>query len=189
MQGLESYIQQHFGINKERLSEVASLFRQKELQKGEYFLKQNHPCDKLSFIKSGYLRIYRKVDDKEVTQWISSDGNFVTELSSLIFHTPSRYAIQALTHCELYSLSKKDYQNLHLRVPEWPLLEKLFISKCFVTLEDRIFTFLSLSAEERYNHLHTYNPALFNQIPLHYLASMLGMTPETLSRIRRKSIS
>ncbi len=74
-------------------------------------------------------------------------------------------------------------------MPHWPELEKLFIAKCFLTLEDRIFGFLSLSAGQRYQQIFQHKKELFNQVPLHYLASMMGMSPETLSRIRNKSIS
>jgi CRP-like cAMP-binding protein len=74
-------------------------------------------------------------------------------------------------------------------VPKWNDFEKLFVSKCFVMLENRVFDFISLTAEERYKKLFDTNRELFNQVPLQYLASMLGMTPETFSRIRRKMIS
>ena len=73
-------------------------------------------------------------------------------------------------------------------VPKWVELEKMFITKCFSILEDRILQHLSLSAEERYNQLFEFNKELFNVVPLQYLASMLGMAPETLSRIRKKSM-
>jgi CRP-like cAMP-binding protein len=74
-------------------------------------------------------------------------------------------------------------------VPKWNEFEKMFISKCFVVMESRIFDLISLSAEERYTKLFDQHRELFNQVPLQYLASMLGMTPETFSRIRKKMIS
>jgi CRP-like cAMP-binding protein len=71
-------------------------------------------------------------------------------------------------------------------VPKWPEIEKTFIARCFTVLEDRVMTHLSLTAEERYEAFFQYNPELFNTAPSQYLASMLGMTPETFSRIRKK---
>jgi hypothetical protein len=70
-------------------------------------------------------------------------------------------------------------------IPEWHRLEKLFIAKCFTMLEDRIFRHLSMSAEERYQFFFHHDKELLNQVPLQYIASMLGMTPETFSRIRK----
>jgi CRP/FNR family transcriptional regulator, anaerobic regulatory protein len=67
------------------------------------------------------------------------------------------------------------------------MLEKLFLVRCFTLLEDRIFSQLSLTAEERYQDFFGKNQALFNQVPLQYIASMLGMTAQTLSRIRKKA--
>lgn len=189
MTELQQYIRSYFGIPKEDLEILSSKFQLSELKKGAYFCKADNYCERLSFVKEGYLRVYAMVNDKEVTQWISTQSHFVTDLSSIVFDTPCRWNIQALTDCTLYSISKKDYQRIDQIVPQWPKLEKLFIAKCFLTLEDRVFSFLSLSAEERYHQLMELNPTLFNQIPLQYLASMLGMTPETLSRIRRKTIS
>ena len=91
-------------------------------------------------------------------------------------------------HYVLSSRDKKDYDNIKNIVPEWADLERLFITRCFTAMEDRIFSLLSLSAEERYNLLFAQHPKLFNQVPLNYLASMLGMTPETFSRIRNNKL-
>jgi hypothetical protein len=74
-------------------------------------------------------------------------------------------------------------------IPRWQELEKLFMAKCFGMLEDRIVHQLSYSAKERYQHFFENNKTLFNQVPLQYLASMLGMAPETLSRFRKKSLT
>lgn len=189
MTALEQYIKSYFGISAEDLSVVASLFKPTSLKKGDYFLKTGHHCDKLSFIQDGLLRIYVSTPEKEVTQWVSSKGYFVTDLSSLIFETPARWTIQALTDAELFTISRADYQRIGTLIPQWHQLEKLFIARCFTILEDRIFSHLSMTAEERYNFFFERNRELFNQVPLQHIASMLGMTPETFSRIRRKSLS
>lgn len=186
MAELEQYIKSYFGITPDDLKNVVSLFRITSLKKGEYFVKSGRYCDKLSFVQSGLLRIFASAGEKDVTQWISTKGYFVTDLSSLIFQTTARWNIQALTDCDLYTIDKGSYENIIKVVPNWHELEKLFIARCFLILEDRIFSHLSMSAEQRYNLLFANNPELFNQVPLQYLASMLGMTPETFSRIRSK---
>ncbi|OGS76943.1 MAG: Crp/Fnr family transcriptional regulator [Candidatus Fluviicola riflensis] len=134
------------------------------------------------------MRIYVQTEDKEVTQWISTKGYFVTDLAGFVFETPARWTIQALTDVELFTINRSDYVKLGQLIPKWHELEKLFITRCFIILEDRIFTHLSMTAEERYNFFFENNKELFNQVPLQYIASMLGMTPETFSRIRKKQL-
>lgn len=189
MSELEQYIKNFLGIPNDKLSILAELFKQEWLDRNDFHTSAGDHCKKLSFIKSGYFRIYALKDGKEITQWISSQNEFTTELSSLIFKTPSRWNIQAITACELYSIHLYDYERIGDLIPQWKDLEKLFIAKCFTTLEDRVFSFLSMNAEERYEQLIGYKQSLLNEVPLQYLASSLGMTPETLSRLRKKATS
>lgn len=185
MTQLEQYIKSFFGIADEKnLQSIASLFNITITKKGDFFLKVGSYCNRLGFVEKGFFRIFATTPDKEITQWISGKGYFVTDLSGLVFENTARWNIQALTDCEVFVIEKKDYDNIKNLVPEWLTLEKLFITRCFTAMEDRIFSLLSLSAEERYNLLFTQNAELFNQVPLNYLASMLGMTAETFSRIR-----
>ncbi len=190
MTELEQYIKSYFGvIRSDELEIIGSLFKPKTIKKGGFFLKSGRPCDNLSFIQSGFLRIFAATADKEVTQWISAKGYFVTDLSGFIFEKPARWSIQALIDTDLYSISREDYNKIGKLIPQWHELEKLFIARCFTVLEDRIFGHLSMTAEERYNFFFEHNRELFNQVPLQYIASMLGMTPETFSRVRKKTIS
>lgn len=187
MTELEKYIQAYFGVSNQDLTAISAFFKPKTLHKGDFFLKTGRHSDKLGFVQSGIVREFVLLDDKEVTKWISTKGYFVVDLASFVFNQPARWNIQALTDCELYVIDSSDYQKIGQIVPRWTELEKLFIAKCFTVLEDRVLQHLSLSAEERYAQLFKFNPALFNQVPLQYLASMLGMTPETFSRIRKKA--
>lgn len=186
MTELEKYIQTYFGVNQNDLSTISAYFKPLTLKKGDFFLKTGRYSDRLGFVQTGIIREFVVMDEKEVTKWISTKGYFVVDLSSFLFQNPGRWNIQALTDCELHVIDQKDYQKIGQVVPRWAELEKLFIAKCFTVLEDRILQHLSMSAEERYRQLFQFNGELFNQVPLQYLASMLGMTPETLSRLRKK---
>ena len=188
MTELEKYIHTYFSVSKDDLAMISAFFKPVILKKGEYYLRTGIQSDRLGFVQSGIIREFVIINDREVTKWISTKGYFVVDLSSFMFHLPARWNIQALTDCEIYMIDSRDYQKIGQVIPGWTELEKLFIAKCFTVLEDRIVTHLSMTAEERYNQLFNINKELFNQVPLQYLASMLGMTPETLSRLRKKAV-
>jgi len=189
MSEFEQALKSYFGVvSLEDLNAIVSLFQFKTIKKGDFLLKAGKRCDQLSFVQSGFLRMFIATEEKEITQWISTKGYFSTDLSSFVFDVPSRLSIQALSDTEVYSISKKDYNKLGEFVSKWHELEKLFLVRCFITLEERIFSHLSMTAEERYVFFFEHNRELFNQVPLQYIASMLGMTPETFSRIRKKQM-
>lgn len=187
MNEIEKYTQTYFGVDKEESAKIASFFKPITLKKGDFYLKAGRHSDRLGFVQSGIIREFVTVNDKEVTKWISTKGYFVVDLLSFVFQQPARWNIQALTDCEIEVIDSNDYKKIVQVIPRWTELEKLFIAKCFTVLEDRVLQHLSLSAEERYHQLFSFNKELFNQVPLQYLASMLGMTPETLSRLRKKA--
>ena len=190
MKEIENYIHTYFGIQGKDLSPVAELFKKHSLKKNDFYLKKNQYCNTLSFVKSGFIRVFaiNESGTKEVTQWLSNEGMFLTELASFQFNTPSRWNFQALTDCEIYSITKEDYERINELVENWDALEKLFLAKCFITLENRVFEQLSMNAEQKVQALLKNNPSIFLHVPHQYIASMLGMTPETLSRVR-KSLS
>lgn len=133
-----------------------------------------------------YQRIYALHDGKEITQWISSADHYITDLPSFMFHIPARWNIISLTDCMIYNITQKNYKKLEEIVPNWSIVEKQLITHCFRTLENRIFQFLTLNAEERYQLYIEDNIDIIGQVPQQYIASMLGMSPETLSRIKKK---
>lgn len=186
MAQLETYIQNYFGLETSELLKITELFREEKIGKGDFYLKEKTSCNKLSFIKSGQFRMFSRNADREVTQWIATPGYFITDLSALCFKSPARWNIQALTEGDLFTIDRSNYERIGELVPRWHELEKLFLAKCFSILEDRIHALLSQNAEDRYHTFFQSHPELFNSVPQQYLASMLGMSPETFSRIRAR---
>ncbi len=117
-----------------------------------------------------------------------NQGFLLTEVRGFFFDQPNRWTIQAFTDTALLTISKTNYRKLCKDLPKWNEIEKQFIVKCFAMIEDRVFSHLSMSAEERYDLYFEQNRDLFNQVPLQYIASVLGMTPETFSRIRKRRV-
>lgn len=187
MEQLKAQFKDYFNIDEEKLNPLLDLFEIKILNKGDLFLHSQTYCKELAFIKEGIIRVSADYDGKDITQWISTKGYYVCDLDSFFFNTKSRWNIIALTTTRLYSITRSNYDRINEIIPDWNIKEKQFIVHCFTTLENRVFQFLSMSAEERYQYYFNQNKELFNQIPIKYIASILGMTPETLSRIRQKS--
>lgn len=187
MQEFNTLIQQNFGqLTIEELTVLRSYFKEEKLLRNAFFTKSDKICDKLSLIKSGILRVYAVVDGKEITQWISTENYLITEIAGFFFNQPNRWTIQAFTDVELLTLSKNNYLKLCQEFPKWLDIEKRFIVKCFAMIENRVFAHLSMTAEERYDAYFEQNKELFNQVPLQYIASVLGMSAETFSRIRKR---
>ncbi len=183
---IQEQLFQLFEVSHSDVELIQSKFIRKDLERGELLLDEGKYCREMSFIAEGYCRVYKNTTDREVTQWIGSPGYFLTDLSSFLFDQPAHWCIEALTPMTLWTLSKDDYSMFENEIPDWNLFEKRFVAKCFIQMEKRIFDFISLTAEERYQEFFESHKNLFQHVPLQYIASVLGMSPETLSRIRKK---
>lgn len=187
MKDFNKLIQEHFGqLTDKELEIIHSYFHEEQIQKNDHFTRSGKVCDRLSIVKSGILRVYALSDGKEITQWISTENFLITEVLGFFFDQPNRWNIQAFTDTALFTITKANYHKLCKEFPRWNEIEKRFIVKCFAMIEDRVFSHLSMTAEERYELYFEQNTKLFNQVPLQYIASVLGMTPETFSRIRKR---
>ena len=186
MSELKKHIIETFGFTESEFQEIKDFFQPQKIKKGDYFLKEGQYVRQMGFVESGILREFLYVNEKEVTKWFSTSGYFAVDLSGFLFDQKSKVSYQAVSDVEILAISKENYSKISERVSRWDKLEKMFLAKCFTVLENRVVSHLALSAEERYNQCFIFNPTLFNEAPLNQIASMLGMSAETLSRIRKQ---
>lgn len=185
MESLKNCISKHISITNNTLEKITSQFETIQLKKGDFFLKAGSICEKMAFIESGYIRMYNIVNGKEITLWIGNEGKFITSVSSFVFQTSNFWNIQAITDCKLQVISREKHFNLCSSEIKWLEFDNLLLANSFALLEKNMFAHLHTTAQERYNLLLKEEPYLFKNVPQQYIASMIGVTPESLSRLRK----
>ncbi|TCI92188.1 Crp/Fnr family transcriptional regulator [Tenacibaculum sp. M341] len=185
MEKLKKCILSQITIDNNSMDKITSVFKPLTLHKGDFLLKAGKICRQMAFIESGYMRMYDIADGKEITLWIGSESKFITSLSSFIFQTQNNWNIQAITNCKLYTISRENHFKLNKTIPKWLEFDNILLANSFALLEKKMFSQLHTTAKQRFHHLLQTEPDLFNHVPLQYIASMLGITPESLSRLRK----
>jgi CRP-like cAMP-binding protein len=156
------------------------------ISKGEYLVTSGNMCTNLYLIRKGVLRSYVKEGIKEITTWITGEQELVTCITSFGLLQPARENIQALEDCELTGLSYEDLQYLYDHFPESNIVGRKILEKYYRDAEERAFIARLTEATSKYKHFIATKSDLLNRVPLKFIASYLGMTLETLSRIRSK---
>ena len=163
-------------------------FTPKKIRKKQYLLQEGDVCKYVAFVEKGLLRSY-KVDDKgheHITQF-AFEGWWISDQLSFLTGEPSEYNIDALEDAELLLLSRQAEEQMLERIPKFERFFRILLQNNLIATQKRLVSSLSQTAEERYSELIAACPETMpNRIPQHMLASFLGITPETLSRIRRQ---
>ncbi|HJP63244.1 MAG TPA: Crp/Fnr family transcriptional regulator [Mucilaginibacter sp.] len=163
---------------------LASIAKKLELPKGHILVKENTVCNNLYFVEEGLTRTYYYKDGKDITDWISPENTFAVSILSLISRKPDRRIIELLEPCILYSFPYDKLEELYSKFHEIEKLGRLLISSGLVQLQQKFDDMHFTTAAQRYQTLMETNPSFLLRVPLGIIASYLGMTQETLSRIR-----
>lgn len=174
-------------LTEEEKQLCKSFFTPKKIRKRQYILQEGDVCRSITFVEKGMLRSYT-VDDKgsEHIMQFAFEGWWISDHFSFLTGEPAIYNIDALEDSELLLLSKKSEEQLMERIPKFERYFRILLQNSLIATQRRLIGSLSQSAEERYNQLITGCPTIPKRVPQHMMASFLGITPETLSRIRKQ---
>ena len=150
-------------------------------------LQQGQPCRDLWFVQRGLLRSYYTTERDEVTCWATPPGDFMTSLTAFLNQTPSPENIQALEPTQLMVLSRSHWQQLYDQQPAFRERWHRGVEARYADLELRMGSLRAMQAPERYAFMEKQYPDLVRHLPLKYVASILGIEPRHLSRIRASS--
>ncbi|RYY40478.1 MAG: Crp/Fnr family transcriptional regulator [Chitinophagaceae bacterium] len=156
------------------------------LKKGKLLLKEGELCTHIFFIRSGVLRGFIRNGTTDTTTWITTENEMAASISSFVHQVEAPDYIQALEDCELLAISHADMETAYEQYPPFNLIARKFYEKYYVDAENRALLVRLKSADAKYTNLLRKQPELANRIPLKYIASYLGITLETLSRVRKR---
>ncbi|MFT3980473.1 MAG: Crp/Fnr family transcriptional regulator [Ferruginibacter sp.] len=186
MQNLLSHISPLFRItNAHARAALEELLLQKHFSKNDLLIEEGQVCRQLYFIEKGCIRGFYNIDGKDVSQWFGFENDFVTSFRSFTTRTASREYIQVVEDCTMWGISKDELDGLLQQFPELEKLVRLIYEQYYIRLEERYSNAHFKTASERYEDLQQNSPHILNRMPLGYIASYLGISAETLSRIRK----
>jgi len=163
------------------------VFFEKKAKK-EYIVKADTHSRDFYFILNGYVRTYYlAAKGEEITTDILGRGEMTASIYSLLKGEPAYENIQCVTDCLVCRISEKKFEELALQDARWYMLSMKFLKAALLKKEERIIDFARLKAHERYVNLLTQRPDILQNVPVQYIASYLGIQPESLSRIRNQS--
>ena len=180
-------IKEKINLTEQQEEYLLSIIRTKKYSKNNFFLRPEQTCSMIGYIDKGLVRIFNINSlGIETTNWLVTDDELITEILSFISQEPTQEYIQCIEETTIVYISYKDLQDVYKIIPEMHIYIKLINEDLLVDVKKYILSNIHLSAEERYEQLLQVRPKLIQKAPLKYIASFLGMTDSTLSRVRRK---
>ena len=179
--------EEKISLSEEEKELSKTFFTPKKLRKKQCLLQEGDPCKYVSFVEKGMLRLY-SVDDKgtEHIMQFAFEGWWIADQFSFLTGEPSVYNIDALEDSELLLLTRSAEDQLMTTIPKFEKFFRILLQNNLISTQRRLVSSLSHTAEEKYNQLIHSCPTIPQRVPQHMMASYLGITPETLSRIRKQ---
>jgi CRP-like cAMP-binding protein len=174
-----------FYLPSQDLTPFLNKFHELKIKKGKHLLKPKQDCNYLAFIQQGCFRVYcLDKSEKEIITWFSFTEMVITDLLGFYTTGLAEFYVEALEDSVLYKIKKQDLEELYAEFPIYREFGRKFAEEALVMLMQRTMSLHTMSAEERYKELLKI-PEFTQNIPLKYLASYLGVTDTSLSRIRK----
>ena len=179
-------IQSIVPLNKVEEEAFLSILDIKKYKKKEFLLQDGQICNKVSFINSGCMRLFYNVDGVENTIQFFFANSWYTDYTSFLTGQPTIENMQALEACEVVQFRKADLYKLYDIYPVFDRVGRVMAENAFLSLSKLNKMLTNEEPEQRYLNLLQQRPELVERIPQHYIASYLGIKPESLSRIRKR---
>jgi CRP-like cAMP-binding protein len=186
IESFKKYVNQFIQLKEDEFRAFENILESRQIRKKEHFVSVNEICNKVLFFREGYFRFYHTgTSGNEITSDFYFAPGFVTSYTSFIIGNPSFVNVQALEDMEVFQFRKNDLYSLYSNYPRFERLGRLIAESIVISSEKHLFLLLNQTAEIRYKNLLGKYPQFIKQIPLQYIASYLGITQETLSRMRK----
>lgn len=185
---LSNYIKKSIDVKDEDLKIILSCFKPLKKNKNDLLLSQGQTSQRTYFVGKGCLRFfYINEEGKDTTRYIAFENQLATALVSFITNSPSTEYIQVLEKSELLYIDHQDFNYLMEIIPKWREFYCIYLEKAYVNNANRLMSFTTMDALERYNQLLKFNPTVVRRLSNKIVASYINVSQETLSRLKSKT--
>ncbi len=173
-------------LNEQEIQLLLNAVEKKVYQKNELIFTEGKTSDEIYFVTKGCVRLFYNVDGNDKTAFFYTEGQFICAGESYTYNIPAIENYQAIEQTELFIFRKSNIEPLLKEVPKFEIIARIATENELITCQKVIASFVTKSAEERYVDLLNTHGELFQRVPQQYIASFLGVSPETLSRIKAR---
>ncbi len=186
---LRQYFNKLLPLPDEEFNAFAENLIRKECDKGEILLKAGVVCDFVAFIQEGAFRFYRYTDGNEMVTAFFFAGDFISNYRSYLLQRPSNHNVECIEKAVVWMIKRDRIMALYDQYPLIERMGRLIAEQSYLGATSRLDHFLDFTPEQRYMALLKRNSHLLQRIPQYMIASYLGISPESLSRIRKRIVS
>ncbi len=186
MEEVKKFLESIYPINSSDWDFISSKLYEEKFKKKSTLVKLGGIENHMSFLSEGIVRYFIPKEESDLTFGFLFENEFVTAYDSFITQTPSQYQIETLTNAIMWRISFEDLHDIYEKTESGNFIGRRMAENMFLIKSKREISLLSKTAEERYTDLFRERPNLIKQIPLKYIASYIGVTPQALSRIRKR---
>ena len=186
MKNLSQYLAFKFNFNQTEVDLISECFSLKELGKNDYYLKDGQVCKNISFVEKGGFIFYQNIDGEESVCDFAFDNDWLAQYKSLLSQQPSDLNIRATEKSIIKVMNMKKIDELSKKMPSVNIMRSTMAEEYFTKSTQRATNLTNLDAKERYDVLLNERPDIHQRLPQYYIASYLGIKPQSLSRIRTK---
>lgn len=179
-------INTYVSLTKLEIEYLKEAITKKVYQKNELIFSQGKISNEIYFVNEGCVRLFYNVDGKDKTAFFYTSSQYICAGESYTYNIPATENYQAMSPTELYVMAKPKIEQLLKKVPKMEIIARVATENELITCQKLIACFITKSPEERYVDLLETQGKLFQQVPQQYIASYLGVSPETLSRIKKR---
>lgn len=182
-------IQQYIPLSKTDTAVIEKLFVRKTFKKGEFILQEGKICRNLGFVNKGLVCYYVTSDGRELVHNFAKENEFIAHYESFLHKTPSPKSILALEPTELVCISYNKLQELYATLTHGERFGRLHMEEVYTEALQHIISFYTSSPQERYSEFVRTRNDVLQRVPQYYIASYIGIKPQSLSRIRKRMLN
>jgi len=186
---LTEYLSTRIALDETEQNAVSELLETKEFKRSHYLLKEGEVSNAFFFLQKGCIRLFYNVDGDEKSAFFYTEGQFVSSYESFIKQSPCNHYLQCVEDCEVVVIGFEAAEALLKLSPKFDALARIMMEEELALYQRIVASYVTQNPEKRYQQFSSENPHLMQRLPQHYIASYLGVSAETLSRIKKRVLS